>query len=120
MRIPLAVLALAVGLVSTAGAADPPSRKDADPVLRLQGFDAYMEGVVKDWNVPGVGVAVVSKDKVLFAKGYGYRDYGKKLPYATRTVQPVASNTELFTATSAGLLVEEGKLDWDKPVREFV
>ena len=79
-----------------------------------------MDKVVKDWNVPGIGVAVVAKDKVVFAKGYGYRDYGKKLPYTTRTVQPIASNTKLFTATAAGLLVEDGKLDWDKPVREFV
>ena len=36
-----------------------------------------------------------------------------------RTV-PIASNTKLFTAVAAGLLVEEGKLDWDKPVRQFV
>src|SRR5712692_7820709 len=120
MRVPLTLLALAVGLVSTAGAADPPSTKATDPARRLDGFDAYMEKVVKDWNVPGIGVAVVAKDQVVFAKGYGYRDYGKKLPYTTRTVQPIASNTKLFTATAAGLLVEEGKLDWDKPVREFV
>ena len=120
MRIPAARLVLAVGLVSTAGAAETPKTRAADPALRLQGFDAYMDKVVKDWNVPGIGVAVVAKDKVVFAKGYGYRDYGKKLPYTTRTVQPIASNTKLFTATAAGLLVEDGKLDWDKPVREFV
>jgi len=120
MRVPLALLALAVGLVSTAGAADPPSTKATDPALRLQGFDAYMEKVVKDWNVPGIGVAVIAKDKVVFAKGFGYRDYGRKLPFTTRTVVPISSNTKMFTATAAGLLVEEGKLDWDKPVREFV
>jgi CubicO group peptidase (beta-lactamase class C family) len=87
---------------------------------KLAGFDAYMEKVVKDWNVPGIGVAVVAKDQVVFAKGYGYRDYGQKLPFTTRTVVPIASNTKLFTSVAAGLLVEEGKLDWDKPVRQFV
>ena len=45
------------------------------------------------------------------------RDYGKKLPFTPKTVVPIASNTKLFTAVAAGLLVEEGKLDWDKPVR---
>src|SRR5262249_18718143 len=75
---------------------------------------------VKDWNVPGIGVAVVAKDKVVFAKGYGYRDYGKKLPYTTKTMQQIASNTKLFTATAAGLLVQEGKLDWDKPGANLV
>src|SRR4030095_10523590 len=37
-----------------------------------------------------------------------------------RTVVPIASNTKLFTAVAAGMLVEEGKLDWDKPIRESV
>jgi len=79
-----------------------------------------MEQIVKDWNVPGIGVSVVAKDQVVFAKGYGYRDYGRKLPFTTKTVVPIASNTKLFTAVAAGLLVEDGKLDWDKPVRQFV
>ena len=87
---------------------------------RLNGFDAYMATVLKDWNVPGIGVGIVVKDKLVFAKGYGYRDYGKKVPYTPTTAQPIASNTKLFTAVAAGLLVDEGKLDWDKPVREFV
>ena len=94
--------------------------KTPDPARRLDGFDAYMQKVVKDWNVPGIGVAVIAKDQVIFAKGYGYRDYGQKLPFTARTVVPIASNTKLFTATAAGLLVEEGKLEWDKPVRQFV
>jgi len=87
---------------------------------KLSGFDAYMAQVLKDWNVPGIGVGVVVKDKLVFAKGYGFRDYGKKLPYTPTTVQPIASNTKLFTAIAAGLLVDEGKLDWDKPIRDYV
>ena len=87
---------------------------------KLQGFDAYMAQVLKDWNVPGIGVGVVVKDKLVFAKGYGYRDYGKKLPYTPTTVQSIGSNTKLFTATGIGLLVDEGKLDWDKPIRAYV
>jgi len=94
--------------------------KAPDPARRLDGFDAYMQKAVKDWNVPGIGVAVIAKDKVVFAKGFGYRDYGQKLPFTTRTVVPIASNTKLFTATAVGLLVEDGKLEWDKPVRQFV
>jgi len=86
----------------------------------LKGFDAYMEKIVHDWNVPGIGVGVVVKDKLVFAKGYGFRDYGKKLAYTPATVQPIASNTKLFTAVAIGLLVEEGKLEWDKPIRQFV
>jgi len=87
---------------------------------RLEGFDAYMAQVLRDWNVPGIGVGIVIKDKLVFAKGYGYRDYGKKLPFTPTTTQPIASNTKLFTAIAAGMLVEDGKLDWDQPIRQYV
>ena len=86
----------------------------------LDGFDAYMVKTLKDWNAPGVGVGIVVNDKLVFAKGYGFRDYEKKLPFTPGTMSPIASNTKLFTAVAAGMLVEEGKLTWDKPVRESV
>jgi len=38
---------------------------------RLEGLDTYMAQVLEDWNVPGIGVGVVVKDKLVFAKGYG-------------------------------------------------
>jgi CubicO group peptidase (beta-lactamase class C family) len=119
MRIP-PLLAILAALLAGQAAAQTARPKAAEPAAQLAGFDAYMEKLVKDWNVPGIGVAIVVKDKVVLAKGWGYRDYGKKLPFTPRTVVPIASNTKLFTATGAGLLVEDGKLDWDKPVRTFV
>jgi len=91
-----------------------------DITSKLQGFDSYMEKTLKDWNAPGVGVGIVVKDKLVFAKGYGYRDYGKKLPFTPTTLCQIASNSKLFTAVAAGMLVEEGKLTWDKPVRDKV
>lgn len=91
-----------------------------DVTQKLDGFDAYMAKTLKDWNAPGVGVGIVVNDKLVFAKGYGFRDYEKKLPYTPGTMSPIASNTKLFTAVAAGMLVEEGKLSWDKPVRESV
>ena len=87
---------------------------------RLQGFDQYMEKILNDWNAPGVGVGIVYKDKLVFAKGYGYRDYEKKLPITENTLYQIASNTKLFTATAIGLLAEEGKLEWDKPIKNYV
>jgi CubicO group peptidase (beta-lactamase class C family) len=91
-----------------------------DIASKLSGFDSYMEQVLKDWNTPGIGVGIVVNDKLVFAKGYGYRDYEKKLPFTPTTLCQIASNSKLFTAVSAGMLVEEGKLTWDKPVRETV
>ena len=98
----------------------PARAQDADVDKKLQGFDAYMQQVLKDWNTPGIGVGIVVGDKLVFAKGYGYRDYGKKLPFTSKTLVQIASNSKLFTAVAAGMLVEEGKLTWDRPVRDSV
>lgn len=87
---------------------------------RLKGFDLYMEKILKDWNIAGAGVGIVYKDKLVFAKGYGYREYEQKLPVTPKTLFQIASNTKLFTAISIGMLVDQGKLDWDKPIRNYV
>src|SRR5882762_1912873 len=99
----------------------PGARAQApDVTSKLSGFDSYMEQVLKDWNTSGIGFGIVVNDNLVFAKGYGYRDYEKKLPFTPATLCQIASNSKLFTAVSAGMLVEEGKLTWDKPVRESV
>ena len=113
-RIVLSLLLSWLAVPSLAVASDPAL------VKRLKGLDAHMEKLVKDWNDSGIGVGVVVKDRLVFAKGYGYRDYGRKLPFTPQTTVPIASNTKLFTAVAAGLLVEEGRLDWDRPVRQLV
>jgi len=114
---PIRAFVLATALISCAWVAPG---QEMDVTKKLGGFDAYMEQTLKDWNTPAVGVGIVVGDKLVFAKGYGYRDYEKKLPYTPKTLHQIASNSKLFTAVAAGMLVEEGKLTWDKPVRESV
>jgi len=91
-----------------------------DVTKRLKGFDSYMDKILKDWNIAGAGVGIVYKDKLVFAKGYGYREYEQKLPVTPKTLFQIASNTKLFTAVSTGMLVDQGKLDWDKPIHNYV
>ncbi len=91
-----------------------------DVQKKMKGFDQTIEKILKDWNVPGCGIGIVVKDKLVFARGYGYRDLEKRLPVTPNTLFQIASNTKLFTATGMGFLVEEGKIDWDKPVRNYV
>jgi CubicO group peptidase (beta-lactamase class C family) len=96
------------------------SAQTVDISKKLKGFDQSIEKILKDWNVPGCGIGIVVKDKLVFVRGYGYRDIEKKLPVTSKTLFQIASNTKLFTATSVGFLVEEGKLAWDKPVKNYV
>ena len=91
-----------------------------DVSKKLKGFDEYMGKVLKDWNIAGAGVGIIYKNNLVFAKGYGYRDYENKLPVTPNTLFQIASNTKLFTAISVGMLVDQGKLDWDKPIRNYV
>lgn len=112
---------LGLWLVPIAAAAAGTVQVDREAALeRLRGFDDYMEKLLHDWNGVGFGVGVVVGDELVFVKGYGYRDYGRKLPITAQTLFPIASNTKLFTAVSVGFLVEEGQLTWDEPVRESV
>ena len=87
---------------------------------KLKGIDVTITQILKDWNVPGCGVGIVVKDKLVFANGYGYRNLENKLPVTPNTLFQIASNTKLFTATAIGLLVTEGKLDWDLPVKKYI
>jgi CubicO group peptidase (beta-lactamase class C family) len=84
---------------------------------RLAEFETYMEKVMADWNTPGAGVGVVYRDKLVYARGFGYRDYGRKLPVTPKTLFQIASNTKLFTTILAGFLVTDGMLNWDNPIK---
>lgn len=92
-------------------AAQPPTPDALDEVLR-DALDA--------WNVPGVAVAVVHNDKVVYLKGFGVRKLGGKEPVTPDTVFPIASCTKTFTTLAMAMLVDEGKLAWDDPVRKHL
>ena len=115
MRILCAFLLVAIVALPVHGA-----DRSAEVARKLQPLDEQMRDVLRDWNGVGVGVGVVVDDELVFARGYGYRDYGNKLPITSRTLFQIASNTKLFAAVSAGMLVEDGKLTWDKPIHEAV
>lgn len=94
--------------------------KELPPAEALKGVDAVIEQELKTFQVPGVAVAVVVGDEVVLSKGYGLRDVEKKLPMAAETQMPIASVTKQFTVAALATLVRQGKLDWDKPVREYL
>lgn len=83
-------------------------------------LDAYVTRTMRQFQVPGVALAVVKDGRVLVARGYGVRLLGDPTPVDARTLFGIASNTKAFTATALGLLVEEGKLEWDAPVIRYL
>ncbi|HKT46154.1 MAG TPA: serine hydrolase, partial [Candidatus Acidoferrales bacterium] len=87
---------------------------------KLQGLDALAAQAMSDWRVPGVAIAVVQDGKVIYAKGYGVRDIDKKLPVTTDTLFAIGSISKSFTALNFAILNDQGKVDWDQPVRRYL
>src|SRR5690606_16907189 len=83
-------------------------------------FDQLVAGVMADHEVPGLAIAVVKDGKVVLAKGYGVRELGRPERVDEHTRFGIASNTKAFTATALALLVEDGLIEWDKPVIEYL
>ncbi len=87
---------------------------------RLQDFDPYIEQAMQSWHCPGVALALVERDEVLHQGAYGWRDVEGQLPMTPDSRFAMASVTKSFTAMSVALLVDEGRMAWDEPVREYM
>ncbi|MEW5843114.1 MAG: serine hydrolase, partial [Bacteroidota bacterium] len=69
---------------------------------------------------PGISIAIVYRDTLLLAKGYGARSIESNKLVDEKTLFSIGSNTKAFTATALGILVEEGKLQWDDLVIKYL
>lgn len=87
---------------------------------RLKGLDTVVQKILKDYKAPGVSIAIVEKNKIIYAGGFGYRDLENKLPVTENSLFAIGSCTKAFTATLLGQLADEGKIDLDKPVKTYL
>jgi CubicO group peptidase (beta-lactamase class C family) len=87
---------------------------------RLNDLDAFITEVMAEWKVPGLALAVVEDGEVVVSKGYGYRDLDEERPVTSRTLFAIGSVTKSFTVTVLGMLADEGRLEWDGPVRTYL
>jgi CubicO group peptidase (beta-lactamase class C family) len=83
-------------------------------------IDEYVSRAMKEFNVPGIAVAIVKDGKIQFAKGYGVKKMGETAPVDADTLFAIASNTKAFTAAALGILVDEKKISWDDPVIKYL
>jgi CubicO group peptidase (beta-lactamase class C family) len=84
------------------------------------GYDAYVNAALATWKVPGVGIAIVRNDSIVFAKGYGVREIGKPDLVNERTIFAIGSSSKAFTAAALAMLVDEGKVRWDDPATRYL
>lgn len=113
-------LLLGALLACAAPAATPqmPEAPQAPQALpeQLQDFDAYVEGVRRRFDVPGIAVAIVKDGHIVLERGYGQRRLDRPEKVDARTLFAIASNTKAFTSASLSILADEGKLSLDDRV----
>ncbi len=83
-------------------------------------IDNYVAQVLKTFDVPGMSISIVKDGSMILAKGYGTKNINDPAPVDEKTLFGIASNSKAFTATALAMLVEEGKIGWDKPVIDYL
>lgn len=83
-------------------------------------FDAVVARAMSTFKVPGLAVAIVKNDSVVFAKGYGVRKLGAPEPVTPNTLFAIGSTTKAFTVAALQILKQEGKLKLDDPVTKYL
>jgi len=139
VRRPVALLMIALvfaaGVFGQVPTQSPVTNKDAAPVpesasgraheMTAADVESFLDGLlplqIKRDDIAGATVAVVKDGKLLFAKGYGYADVEKKKPVSAQdTLFRPGSVSKLFTWTAIMQLFEQGKLNLDADVNQYL
>jgi CubicO group peptidase (beta-lactamase class C family) len=86
----------------------------------LAALDRYVAKAAQDWHVPGLAIAVVHDDSLVFAKGYGVLEIGKPARVNEHTRFAIGSTTKAMTVAALAMLVDEGKLSWDEHIIDLL
>lgn len=91
------------------------------PILSwTQDFSPYAQKVAKDWNITGSALAVIKNDSVVFTGGFGEKLNGSGLPVDGNTVFQIGSVSKSFTATLMAMMVDDGLVNWDDPIKWYL
>lgn len=85
---------------------------------RLKGIEKEFNKILKATKAPGFAVAIVEGDKVIYSKGFGYRDYENEIPMDANTLLAIGSSSKAFTCSILGQLRQEEKISFnDSPIK---
>jgi len=88
--------------------------------LNLDSLDIFIHQLLKDFEVPGLAVGIVRNDSIIYAKGFGTRQVKQNLPVNENTLFGIGSISKSMTALTLGILVDEGKINWDDKVKTYL
>ena len=87
---------------------------------RIQIFEQEIEDLCKELNIPGMSVAILQGQEIIFKQGFGYADVENKIPATENTPYHIASLTKPFAAAIIMQLVEENKLNLDSEMKDVL
>ncbi|MDD5570855.1 MAG: serine hydrolase [Bacteroidales bacterium] len=88
--------------------------------LPFKGIDEYIKNGMKEWQIPGLSLAIIKDGKIIYAKGYGVCEIGKENKVDENTIFAVASNSKAFTGLALCILANENKISLDDKVKKYI
>ncbi|SDB51865.1 CubicO group peptidase, beta-lactamase class C family [Flavobacteriaceae bacterium MAR_2010_188] len=88
--------------------------------IPLDSLDLQIHQLIKDFDIPGLSIGIVRNDSIIFSKGYGILEKDKERQVDENTIFGIGSISKSFTALTLGILVDEGKIDWDDKVIDYL
>ncbi|HXF12053.1 MAG TPA: serine hydrolase [Terriglobales bacterium] len=100
--------------------ASVPAALNAQQQRDLSSLDQSLQSVISEWKIPGATVSIVQSDSVVYMKGFGVRDINTRQPVTPDTLFDIGSCTKAFTAAAIAELVDDGKMQWDGRVDNYL
>lgn len=107
------------GLVRFAFLILMPAICQSQTIKELKDIDRFIDTTMMRWGVPGLAIAIVKDGKVIYKKGYGYKNLRTMEKVTPQTLFSIASSSKAFTATLAAMVVDEKKIEFDVPLRNY-
>jgi len=115
----MAVIITIITLVASCACPTPPA--DTSTIeQRLDLLVTQLEEQRQTLHIPGMAIAIVKDDEIILAQGFGVSDVEAETLVTEETIFAIGSTTKAFTSTLVGMLVDEGKMDWDDPVTDYL
>ena len=90
------------------------------PAFITDSLSNYIQTGLKDWNIPGLSIAIVKDGKTVVMEGFGVRDVKTKAPVDENTLFMIASNSKLFTGTALAHLEHNKKLSLNDKITKYL
>ena len=113
------ILVLVMLATAFAACAAPPTATGSLE-QRLDRLVEELEQQRQTLHIPGMAIAIVQDDEVILTHGFGVADIENETPVTPDTLFAIGSSTKAFTSTLVGMLVDDGKMEWDNPVTDYI